>query len=333
MKMKLTKEYFQRVRKLLQSKIDGRNVICGTNTWAVSVLRYSASFVNWTRDELRVLDRNAHSSEGKPPQPPGNKQRVQEEKIEERMHEVKEKQLHGQFLRDMEGEASEKSWEWLEKCHLKKSNEGLIMAAQSQPLRTNAIKTKIDKTKIDLSCRLRKKNDETVNHLLSECLKLGQTEYKRRHDNVAKGNHWDLCKHYGVECGDKWYEHVPEPVVESSDVKILWDFTIQTDKKLPHNKPDIVVVKKTSRTCHIIDVACPGDCRIRLKEEEKVNKYRDLAFEVKTLWKMKKVTTTPIVIGALGTSTDRLEKYLEDIQLGFRPTQCRRPCCWAQPGS
>lgn len=43
---------------------------------------------------------------------------------------------------------------------------------------------------------------------------------------------------------------------QSSDVKILWDFTIQTDKKLPHNKPDIVVVEKTSRTCQIIDVQC-----------------------------------------------------------------------------
>ena len=65
-------------------------------------------------------------------------------------------------------------------------------------------------------------------------------------------------------------------------------------------------------------LAYPGDCRIRLKEEEKVNKYRDLAFEVKTLWKLKKVTTTHIVIGALEASTDRLEKYLEDIHVGLQ---------------
>ena len=140
------------------------------------------------------------------------------------MCEVKEKQLHVQFLKVMEGVASEKSLEWLEKCHLKKSTEGLIMAAQSQSLRTNAIKTKIDKTKSDPSCRLCKKSDETVNHLLSECPKLAQIEYKRRHDNVAKGIHWDLCKHCGVECGDKWYEHVPEPVVESSDFQDIVGF-------------------------------------------------------------------------------------------------------------
>ena len=44
------------------------------------------------------------------------------------------------------------------------------MAAQS--LRTNAINAKIEKTQKDPLCRLCKKNDETVNHMLSECPKL-----------------------------------------------------------------------------------------------------------------------------------------------------------------
>ena len=48
-------------------------------------------------------------------------------------------------------------------------------------------------------------------------------------------------------------------------------FTIQTDKRMPHNRPDIVVVDKSERICHVIDVACPCDSRIALKEEEKIN--------------------------------------------------------------
>ena len=120
-------------------------------------------------------------------------------RYEERMNEVKEKQLHRQFFREMEGVASDKSWGWLEKCHPKKSTEGLITAAKSQSLRINTIKanSKIDKTQKDPLCRLFKKNDETI---LSECPKLAQMEYKCRHDNVAKGILWDLCKHYGVDC-------------------------------------------------------------------------------------------------------------------------------------
>ena len=119
------------------------------------------------------------------------------------MKEVREKQLHGQFLREMDGIVNDKSWERLEKGHLKRHTEGLCMAAQSQSVRTNAIKDKIEKSQGDSRCRLCKKTDETVNHLLSECPKLAQSEYKNCHDNVAKGIHWDICKQLGMECGDK----------------------------------------------------------------------------------------------------------------------------------
>ena len=78
---------------------------------------------------------------------------------------------------------------------------------------------------------------------------------------------------------------------------------------------DIVVIDKAKKECHIIDVACPGDSRIVLKEEEKIDKYHDLAIEIKALWRLKKVLIVPVVIGALGGITDRLEGYLADIHV------------------
>ena len=54
---------------------------------------------------------------------------------------------------------------------------------------------------------------------------------KRRHDNVAKKFHWDLCKKNGLEHTEKWYEHVPERAVENEEVKVLWDVNVQCDKK------------------------------------------------------------------------------------------------------
>ena len=134
----------------------------------------------------------------------------------------------------MDGTARKKSWMWLEKGHLKKHTEELIMAAQSQSIRTKAIKAKIDKSEEDPRCRMCKAKDETVNHLLSDCPKLAQTKYKRRHDEVAKAVHWDLCSQYGIKCEDKWYEHKPEPVRENSNAKLSWDFIIQTDMRLAH---------------------------------------------------------------------------------------------------
>lgn len=43
----------------------------------------------------------------------------------------------------------------------------------------------------------------------------------------------------------KWYERKIEKVLQSEEMKILWDFRLQTDKVLEHSTPDIVVLNKT----------------------------------------------------------------------------------------
>ena len=63
---------------------------------------------------------------------------------------------------------------------LKVTTEALIMAAQEQAIRTNNIKAKIDKIQENSKCRVSRKAEESVNHVLSECSKLSQKEYKRR---------------------------------------------------------------------------------------------------------------------------------------------------------
>ena len=56
MKNKIQKEYVRRTRKLLETKLNSRNLIKGINTWAVTLLRYSGPFFMLTRDELRQMD-------------------------------------------------------------------------------------------------------------------------------------------------------------------------------------------------------------------------------------------------------------------------------------
>ena len=64
------------------------------------------------------------------------------------------------------------------------------MAAQTQALRTNAIKCKIDKMDVSPLGRLCGERDETNSHILAECKMLAQKEYKIwRHDQVAKVIH------------------------------------------------------------------------------------------------------------------------------------------------
>ena len=107
-----------------------------------------------------------------------------------------------------------------------------------------------------------------------EVSKMAQTEYKVRQDKLAKVIHWDLCKKWGVQVTAKWYHHVPEKVTETDQVKILWDFNIQTDHVIKHRRPDIVVLCRY-KMCHLIDIAVPGDFRVASREMDKIQKYQD----------------------------------------------------------
>ena len=66
------------------------------------------------------------------------------------------------------------------------------------------------------------------------------------------------------------------------------------------NRPDLILVDKKAKSCVIIDVAVPGDCSIRDKEIEKIEKYQNLKRELKRLWSLKKAEVVPVVAGALG---------------------------------
>ena len=46
--------------------------------------------------------------------------------------------------------------------------------------------------------------------------------------------------------------------MENDAVKILWDFHVQTDKKIEHCRPDILILKKHEKEAILIDIAVPG---------------------------------------------------------------------------
>ena len=153
------------------------------------------------------------------------------------------------------------------------------MAAQNQSIRTNLVKAKINKSQGDSLCRVCRKVDESIDHIVSSCRTLAKKEYKRKHDNLGKIVHWKLARKSNLEAGDKWYEHEPESVLENEDYKILWDFSIQTDHIIEARRSDLVLVDKKERICKIIDFAVPGDSRIDEKEKDKIKNYQDLGRE------------------------------------------------------
>ena len=132
--------------------------------------------------------------------------------------------MYGQFARKMPEAKDEKiTWYRLRNAE----TEAMLCAAQEQAIQRSYVKQKIDKTVQSTLCKMCDKKSETISHIVSECEKLAQKEYKRKHDNVARV----LCGKYNMKRSEKWYEQVPEGAVENEEMKILWDVMIQCERE------------------------------------------------------------------------------------------------------
>ena len=120
-----------------------------------------------------------------------------------------------------------------------------------------------------------------------------------------------------LERAKSWYEQKPEGVVESETFKVLWDFTVQCERKIDAKRPDIVFIDK-EREVVITGVAIPGDDRVEGKELEKLEKYQLLKDEIAKVWRMRKVIVVPVVIGALGAVSVNFKEYMKRIGVNVR---------------
>ena len=73
-------------------------------------------------------------------------------KKEKRLEDWEKKVLHGQYLRQTKEVRSDQCWAWLQNGDFKRETESLIVAAQSQSIRANLVKAKIDKNQGDSLC-------------------------------------------------------------------------------------------------------------------------------------------------------------------------------------
>ena len=107
---------------------------------------------------------------------------------------------------------------------MKEETEGLIFAAQEQVLRTNWRRKNIGGQKVSGKCRMCGKRAE------------------KRHDNIAKTEHLELCQKIGLVGKAKWYNHTSARAVQNERVKILWDINIQANHVIQYKRSDIDVM-------------------------------------------------------------------------------------------
>ena len=74
------------------------------------------------------------------------------------------------------------------------------------------------------------------------------------------------------------------------------------------------MIDREENTWYIVDFVIPMDYHVEEKEEEKTDKYMDLAAEVRRQFREKTVIL-PIVLGALRTVSAKLSEMLKKLNI------------------
>ena len=77
-------------------------------------------------------------------------------------------------------------------------------------------------------------------------------------------------------------------------------------------------MKKENNKAIIVDIAPPWDHRVYENDSEKIEKYQDLKREIKRLWVIRHLEVVPVVVGALGVVSSRLDAWLEKLGVTIR---------------
>lgn len=236
----------------------------------------------------------------------------------ENLRSLKEKVLHGKYINAIDDDCSNKpaSIQWLKKGYLYPETEGFVVAIQDKVIRTRNYEKYILKGDVMDLCRKCNSPGETIEHVMAGCPAMADNMYLGRHNQTAKIIHSQLGLKYNLLTNPPpYYKYNPEPVLEDSHTILYWDRPVLTDKTIDFNRPDILLIQKTLKTALIIDIGVPLTKNVLKTEKDKVNKYTNLAIEMKNVWKLNKVTVVPIIISAEGIVSKSFVENLTKLGL------------------
>jgi hypothetical protein len=127
---------------------------------------------------------------------------------------IKQKSLHGRYFKELEQPEVniQASHAWLKKSNIHPETEGFIFAIQDRVINTRNYKKHICglQSIID-KCRICGTEGETIEHIISSCTVLAQSEYKKRHDIFAKIIHMNLAVKFNLlKNTQPHYSYTPE---------------------------------------------------------------------------------------------------------------------------
>jgi len=114
----------------------------------------------------------------------------------------------------------------------------------------------------------------------------------------------------GLKVTDNYYVHIPEKVINVNGTTVIWDVPVITDRTILANRPDLAWHDKKQETCLQI-VTAIKDLNVNTKENEQLNKYKDLEIKVSRMWKVR----TKIVSDITGALRTIKKGFYQNVQL------------------
>jgi hypothetical protein len=244
---------------------------------------------------------------------------IVEPNIPDTIANIKQKSLHGRYFKELEQPEIniQASHAWLKKSNIHPETEGFIFAIQNRVINTRNYKKHICglQSIID-KCRICGTEGEKIEHIISSCTVLAQTEYKKRHDIFAKIIHMNLAVKFNLlKDTQPHYIYKPESCLENDNYKLYFDRTVLTDIHIQHNRPDIIILNKQQKQAYLLDIAVPNSHNITQTYNTKINKYLELSVAMRNLWCLEKISILPFIISATGIVPQSLFKNLKILDL------------------
>jgi hypothetical protein len=318
-KENLEKQFYLRIKSILKSKLNGNNLIKAVNTYAVPLLTYSFGIIKWYKTNLQNINiqtrvlftkfckhhpKSAIERFNLPRENGGrgfsNLEILQHNQIAslknyflnrdipDTIANIKQKSLHGRYFKELEQPEIniQASHAWLKKSNIHPETEGFIFAIQDRVINTRNYKKHICglQSIID-KCRICGTEGETIEHIISSCTVLAQSEYKKRHDIFAKIIHMNLAVKFNLlKDTQPHYIYKPESCLENDNYKLYFDRTVLTDIHIQHNRPDIIILNKQQKQAYLLDIAVPNSHNITQTYNTKINKYLELSVAMRNLF-------------------------------------------------
>jgi hypothetical protein len=133
---------------------------------------------------------------------------------------------------------------WFDRVELFRETEAHMVTIQDGVIPTRNYQKYITKTmNIKDECRKCGEKGETIEHVISGCRTMANEEYIKRHNNVAKIIHKNLAYEYQpIKEKVLTFKYEPDVVLENTRCRITWDRSVITDKTIPANRPDIMLI-------------------------------------------------------------------------------------------